>query len=253
MSEQLQIYSSDQDLYLYWVNDDGSKVFAETLHPDGDGFITTYIGHKFEVYDSLPNENGLDNELLEQFTIENYGVTSFGIMEQGQFPEDQVASKVEETVHEEWSRHLRIKRTFSSLGFDKGRLPDDVFASLAAYYHNNQYPPHVTREEWESSDGIFVNYWESDILFVQMPPRLKKRWQSRLKKLVEEWVGVELETTDIYGFRVYSEGARLATHVDRESTHAASLIVNVAQEDVTRPWTIEVWTKLLLSSNAFCL
>lgn len=100
MSEQLQIYSSDQDLYLYWVNDDGSKVFAETLHPDDDGFITTYIGHKFEVYDSLPNENGLDNELLEQFTIENYGVTSFGIMEQGQFPEDQVASKVEETVHE---------------------------------------------------------------------------------------------------------------------------------------------------------
>ena len=33
---------------------------------------------------------------------------------------------------------------------------------------------------------------------------------------------------------------RLVTHVDRESTHAASLIVNIAQDNVTRPWTIEV-------------
>jgi hypothetical protein len=51
---------------------------------------------------------------------------------------------------------------------------------------------------------------------------------------------VELEQTDMYGMREYTKGARLLTHVDREATHAASLIVNIAQENVTRPWTVEV-------------
>lgn len=88
--------------------------------------------------------------------------------------------------------------------------------------------------------GVFVNYWEADVNFIQIPWQLKSRWQGRLKELVEAWTGVELETTDMYGMREYTKGARLLTHVDRESTHAASLIVNIAQEDVDRPWTVEV-------------
>jgi hypothetical protein len=40
--------------------------------------------------------------------------------------------------------------------------------------------------------------------------------------------------------REYTDGARLVSHMDRESTHVASLIVNIAQENVMRPWTIEV-------------
>ena len=58
--------------------------------------------------------------------------------------------------------------------------------------------------------------------------------------MVEAWVGEELEITDMYGMREYTKGARLLTHVDRESTHAASLIVNIAQENVVKPWTVEV-------------
>jgi len=30
-----------------------------------------------------------------------------------------------------------MKRTFSPLGFAMGRLPDDLFASIGAYYYNN--------------------------------------------------------------------------------------------------------------------
>ena len=44
----------------------------------------------------------------------------------------------------------------------------------------------------------------------------------------------------MYGLRQYQEGARLLTHVDREATHAVSLIVNVAQGNLTQPWPIEV-------------
>jgi hypothetical protein len=70
---------------------------------------------------------------------------------------------------------------------------------------------------------------------------LQKYWQSRLKSLVEAWSGAELELTDIYGMRRYEDGARLLTHVDRENTHALSLIINVAQEAVRKPWKIEVY------------
>eukprot|EP00956_Cyclotella_meneghiniana_P006877 scaffold9281_cov28-Cyclotella_meneghiniana.AAC.2 len=137
-------------------------------------------------------------------------------------------------------RHSKVKRTFSPLGFDIGRLPDDLYASLGSYYYNNRERPHVVHEEWGKHKGVFVNYWEADVNFIQIPWQLKSRWQGRLKELVEAWTGVELETTDMYGMREYTKGARLLTHVDRESTHAASLIVNIAQEDVDRPWTVEV-------------
>ncbi len=58
---------------------------------------------------------------------------------------------------------------------------------------------------------------------------------------MEEWVGVELELTDIYGMRRYEDGARLLTHVDRQATHATSLIVNIAQGQIRAPWHIEVY------------
>ena len=62
-----------------------------------------------------------------------------------------------------------------------------------------------------------------------------------MKLLTEAWAGCELDITDMYGMREYTKGARLLTHVDRESTHAASMIVNIAQVDIDKPWTVEVF------------
>jgi hypothetical protein len=70
-------------------------------------------------------------------------------------------------------------------------------------------------------------------LFVQ------RYWQKRLQALVSEWIGgVELEMTDIYGMRRYEDGARLLTHVDRTSTHATSLIINIDQGVMREPWHV---------------
>jgi hypothetical protein len=59
--------------------------------------------------------------------------------------------------------------------------------------------------------------------------------------LVEAWTNEALEETDIYGMRRYEDGARLLTHVDRVETHAASLIINVAQGGIRRPWKVEIY------------
>lgn len=105
-------------------------------------------------------------------------------------------------------------------------------------YHSN--PPHRLMEEWDSK-GVYVNYWETDCNFIQIPWELKRWWQLRLKDVVQEWAGVEIEQTDLYGMRQYEAGARLLTHVDRINTHAVSLIVNIAQGNLTQPWTVEVY------------
>jgi hypothetical protein len=189
--------------------------------------------------------------MIEQFTVENNGVISFGVNTHGHFPKENVASTVKDTMHDEFDRQLQVKRTFSPLGFDKGKLPNDLFASMASYYYNNRHPPHLVLEDWSSNEGIFVNFWETDIEFVHIPQTLMERWQRRLKDLVEDWVGVELETTDMYGMRVYTKGARLATHVDRVTTHAASLIINIAQENISKPWTIEVREYLVIREHNF--
>ena len=43
------------------------------------------------------------------------------------------------------------------------------------------------------------------------------------------------------GMRRYEDGARLLSHVDRESTHAASIIMNIAQGNVRTPWKVEIY------------
>lgn len=233
----------DFPIKIYWVNSNtGEKIPNQEL---GIGeretsFITTFIGHKFQFYDTQPNEDPLDNEMLYELTVPNHGVVGIKNHKQPHVPRDGVEAEVTRTLRSEWKRHLKIKRTFSALAFDKGRLPDDMFASLGSYYYNNRNPPHKVLEEWGSHKGVFVNYWETDVNFIQIPWHLKRRWQGRLLELVEAWSGTELEITDMYGMREYTKGARLLTHVDRESTHAASLIVNIAQENVLKPWTVEV-------------
>ena len=83
-------------------------------------------------------------------------------------------SEIYDALDEEWRRHNRVKRTFSPLGFKKGKLPRDVFASMGAFYYNNQY--NKVLEEW-GGKGVFVNWWETEIYFIQIPWGLKDIWQ----------------------------------------------------------------------------
>lgn len=233
----------DNPVKIYWINSQTGEAVPNQEIGYGEretSFITSFVGHKFRIYDTEPNDDPLNNEMLLEITVPGHGIVGVKNHKQPHVAREGVAKEVQGTVMSEWGRHKRIKRTFSALGFDKGRLPDDMFASLGAYYYNNRNPPHKVHEEWGRHKGVFVNYWESDVNFIQIPWKLKSRWQGRLREMVEAWAGSELETTDMYGMREYTEGARLLTHVDRESTHAASMIVNIAQENVPRPWTVEV-------------
>eukprot|EP01035_Chromulina_nebulosa_P019081 gene19081-24907_t len=218
---------------VFWVDPKGNENPAGTLSYGERHTLwqDTMIGHQFVVYDSITGE------LLVNHTVKHSGplvVKNYNI---GERPPDYIA-QIKDLFKREWVRSRRVKRTFTELGFDHGHLPIDLFASMSTYFYNNRHNTFL--EEWDDK-GVFVNWWESEVSVIVMPWALKRYWQSRLKVLVEAWSGVELELTDIYGMRQYNDGARLMTHVDREQTHAASLIINVAQGGMREPWPVEIY------------
>eukprot|EP00604_Paraphysomonas_vestita_P002034 CAMPEP_0174819862 /NCGR_PEP_ID=MMETSP1107-20130205/3321_1 /TAXON_ID=36770 /ORGANISM="Paraphysomonas vestita, Strain GFlagA" /LENGTH=327 /DNA_ID=CAMNT_0016034109 /DNA_START=358 /DNA_END=1341 /DNA_ORIENTATION=+ len=194
---------------------------------------SSFLGHRFEVRDSITEE------LLKTITVEFSGVYVVGDSGLGTLPDPVDERNIENAMRNEWARCNRVKRTFTELGFAKGKLPKDVWASLSTYNYNNK--DNAAREEWDRK-GYFVNWWEVTPYLLGMPWGLKKYWQERLKELVEKWIGgIPLELTDIYGIRRYEDGARLLTHVDREATHATSLIINIDQVDMREDWMVEIY------------
>eukprot|EP00596_Hydrurales_sp_CCMP1899_P007088 CAMPEP_0119042686 /NCGR_PEP_ID=MMETSP1177-20130426/16081_1 /TAXON_ID=2985 /ORGANISM="Ochromonas sp, Strain CCMP1899" /LENGTH=386 /DNA_ID=CAMNT_0007009649 /DNA_START=484 /DNA_END=1644 /DNA_ORIENTATION=+ len=224
-----------EELTLYWIHPETNERVNNGRVINGEKntlWLRSRLGHKFEILDD-------NNVVIEEYTMEHDSFNVVGASFMGsRTQEKDVTHAVEHTFNQEWQRSHKVTRTFTDLGFTLGKLPKDLWASMQAYYYNNRANKVI--EEWEGR-GIFVNWWEADVYMIGMPWKLKRYWQARLQTLVEEWSGVELELTDIYGMRRYEEGARLLTHVDREQTHAASLIINVAQGGVREPWAVEIY------------
>ena len=218
---------------LWWINPNGDAVFNGHLQEGEKSAysLTTTIGHKFAVTDD-------DDNIIIEFVIKYNSFIVAG-SDGSKTRYRNVTSEVYQTFESEFQRHDDVKRTFTELGFAKGRLPNDLWASISAFYYNNRNNKAI--EAWYKKQGIYVNWWESDVYMILFPWDLSKYWQARLKLLVEKWVGLDLELTDIYGMRQYEENARLLTHVDRTQTHAVSLIINVAQKDIRVPWAVEIY------------
>ena len=119
-----------------------------------------------------------------------------------------------------------------------------------------------------------VNYWDVSAQMSYMTPWLSEYVTGQLRILTERWVNsniqpehltsadrrkhgipddddslpekrdlprVSLKQTSLYGIREYHRGSRLTAHIDRLTTHAASIIINVAQTDTKEPWPLEIY------------
>ena len=234
----INYYIKDEKLDIEWYNPRSNQHQAHNSIGYGERqtlCFDSYLGHRFRI------KHG-DN-IVDEFTVEYNMAKAFGESPPSadssrMSTKEKVVKQVEQTLQVEWNRQNKVKRTFSSLGFAKGKLPPDVFASMGSFYYNNRL--NQVREEW-GGKGVYVNWWESNVSFIQIPWALKGRWQIRLSDMVSEWAQVEVEQTVMYGLRQYEDGARLLSHVDRTATHAVSLIVNVAQGGLVQPWPVEVF------------
>ena len=101
------------------------------------------------------------------------------------------------------------------------------------------------QERW-TTGNIYVNHWEAPTYMVSVENSnlrgggfgLKSKIWDSVQETIEDWTGMELKPTSMYGIRIYTEGAVLSPHVDRLPL-VSSCIINVAQ-DVDEDWPLEV-------------
>jgi len=215
--------------------------------------------------DSVPNSNSVQEEDSEE-----YGVDFSWPMHRHQIKEKESPFQNRKQIYEEYMRGCREKYTkpkticdeyedgriemnlhqpramqnYTELGFQKIRTPDKVWKLLLDFWETNGGDK-KTPEFWNKGNS-YSNHWASPTYMVSVEDSnlrgggytLKNSIWEAAKATLEEWTGEELAPCSLYGIRIYTEGAILATHVDRLPL-VSSAIVNVAQ-DVDEPWPIEV-------------
>ena len=114
------------------------------------------------------------------------------------------------------------------------RAPDHVWKLIKEFWEKNK--DKQTPENW-GVGNTYTNNWESPSFMVSVEDQnlrgggriLKKAIWDAARDTIQEWTGQELTECSLYGIRVYTEGAILATHVDRLPL-VSSAIINVAQD-----------------------
>lgn len=135
---------------------------------------------------------------------------------------------------------------YTDTGYKLMKTPPDVWKLIKEFweYNGGDYKKH--EENW-GKGNTYVNHWDSPSYMVSVENKalrgggfnLKGAIWDAAKETIEEWTGEVVKPCSLYGIRVYTEGAVLASHVDRLPL-VSSAIVNVAQ-DLDEPWPIEVY------------
>jgi prolyl 4-hydroxylase len=143
-------------------------------------------------------------------------------------------------------------QNYTSTGFKKVQAPANVFDLLSSYWNT-----HYDRREQEKwfSGSTYVNHWKAPTYMVNVEETslrgggqtLKRQIWEGVRPILEEWTGMELEPSSMYGIRQYTEGAILSPHADRNPL-ITSCIINVAQ-DVEEDWPLEVYGRDGLAYN----
>ncbi|GMI38985.1 hypothetical protein TeGR_g6460 [Tetraparma gracilis] len=132
---------------------------------------------------------------------------------------------------------------YTSPGYMKKKLDPELFAEIRDFYE--KYKGKEKVENWPTGN-TYTNHWESPTYMISLEdrklrggPELKPRIWDEVKTSLEEWTGMDVTPTSLYGIRVYKEGSMLAPHVDRMPL-VTSAIIQVAQS-VREDWALEVY------------
>ena len=159
------------------------------------------------------------------------------------------AHACDETERDRLAMSLRQPQSmvnYTDTGFKKIRAPEQLRKLLTEYWETNK--DKKKQEVW-STGNTYTNHWAAPTYMVSVEDAglrggggaLKHKLWNAAQSTIEQWTGVELQPTSMYGIRVYTEGAILSPHVDRMPL-VSSAIINVAQ-DVDEPWPLEVYDR----------
>ena len=129
------------------------------------------------------------------------------------------------------------------MGFKKLRAPPELWNLIEDFWKKNK--DNRKLEQW-GTGNTYTNNWASPTYMVSVEDTGLRGGGSKLKQAIWDeaaetvaiWTESLLTQCSLYGIRIYTAGAVLATHVDRLPL-VSSAIINVAQ-DVDEPWPLEV-------------
>ena len=118
-------------------------------------------------------------------------------------------------------------------GFKKAKIPEPLFKKLRRFHGDN------TKSVDEHVEGYITGDGNSGSMLQELSQDLRSEIHAQLLPLLEQWSGIALKPTVVYGIRTYLPGAQLAMHRDRSGTHIVSVILNIAQ-DVDEDWPLHI-------------
>lgn len=125
---------------------------------------------------------------------------------------------------------------FSKLGFRKTMTPKDLMDEVRSFWLKHRLT--ASYAERNANYGSAVAGCQSDSWVLHMPKALKQKIHDVLKPIVADWAGMhndQLESTMLYGLRMYRNGSKLLMHSDIPSTHVLSAIVVVGHLGLGTP------------------
>jgi prolyl 4-hydroxylase len=132
---------------------------------------------------------------------------------------------------------------FTETGFWKTRAPVEVRRLLQDVWDRYQGNETIEIQNTAAKAQPYHNHWDSECTIIDISriggPLLQAQVADAIRPLVEEWTGMKLAITSVYGIRIYHNQSILAPHVDRLPL-VSSAIINVAQE-VDEPWPLEIY------------
>jgi len=125
---------------------------------------------------------------------------------------------------------------YTAGGFRKLPIPDTLYQPLLEFYreHRGEGRPEIV-------EGGFITGpdRDSNSRLIELPDDLKSLSHEVLLPVLEDWCGIRLEPTFVYGIREYARGARLWPHRDRAGSHVVSATLTLDQ-DGDEPWPLEI-------------
>jgi hypothetical protein len=160
----------------------------------------------------------------------------------------RVASASYCASQENWRMQMNMYQTrsvynYTQAGYLKSKAPEELYQLVRSFFDRNK---DQLSEEWQDIT-TFHNNWQVPTRIVRVDNEtlpgggqsLSAQIADVVRPLVENWIGMRLAVTSVYGVRVYGNQSILTPHVDRLPL-VSSVIINVDQ-DVDEDWPLEVY------------
>eukprot|EP00927_Polykrikos_kofoidii_P049036 TRINITY_DN43187_c0_g1_i1.p1 TRINITY_DN43187_c0_g1~~TRINITY_DN43187_c0_g1_i1.p1 ORF type:complete len:425 (-),score=55.81 TRINITY_DN43187_c0_g1_i1:95-1210(-) len=244
---QKKFMEHDLGKYLFSIRSCGPVLEEQRINPnfdEGDGKIFEGLLHDHDA-PCEPKDDSSKWSCVRFIPREEYhqriksNPHSFGFLNE----EEAHGRGVGETADTRFVSHIpRMPRVTDGPGFRKMSFSPKLHELLT--WFNEKVHTNMTRAK--TVPGFYTNnhvypFDEVNLDNFRDTHNMIKR---EMAKILQWWTQMHLRQTDTFGVRIYRRNAMLINHVDRDETHIASAVLQVAQWNLDKNggWPLEILT-----------